>query len=187
MKMEINEMTSIKATLALCAILTIAMVSKTQPLSDAPRPTPQHQRLGYFVGKWHSEGEVKPGAFGPGGKYTETEDSQWMPGGFFVAIHLDQETPMGNGKTLMILGYDAGRKVYTFNAFNSFGQAETAIGTLDGDTWTWLSELNIGGRPVKTRFAMKEISPAAYSTRFETSPDGGAWTTILEGKTVKTE
>jgi hypothetical protein len=178
-------MTFSKAALALCAILTITTVSKTQSLFNAPRPGPQHQRLDYFVGKWYSEGEMKPGPFGPGGKYTETEDSQWMPGGFFVAIHLDQKTPMGDGKTLMILGYDAARKVYTFNAFDSQGQAETATGTLDGDTWRWSSELNMGGRPVKTRFTMKELSPTSYSTRFETSPDGAAWTTILEGKTVK--
>ena|SRR5215469_10885287 len=150
-----------------------------------PKPGPEHKRLAYFVGKWRGEGEMKPGPFGPGGKFTESEDVEWMPGGFFLLIHSDEGTPMGNGKTLMILGYDSEKKAYTFNAFDSMGQTEAATGKLEGDTWTWVSDSMMGGKPVKSRFTMKELSPTAYTTKFEMSSDGGAWNTIMEGKTTR--
>ena len=153
--------------------------------SQMPQPSPELKRLGYFVGKWHSEGEMKPGPFGPGGKFTESQDVQWMPGGFFLIINADEQSPMGNGKTLMIMGYDSEKNAYTFSAFNSMGQNEVATGTLEGNTWTWLSDSVMGGKAVKTRFTMKGLSPTSYTTKFEMSSEGGGWNTIMEGTTTK--
>jgi hypothetical protein len=168
---------------ALFAVCVTISLAKSPP--QMPTPGPEVKRLGYFVGKWRSEGEMKPSPFGAGGKYTESEDVEWMPGGFFLLIHSDEKTPMGNGTTLMILGYNVEKKAYTFNAFDSMGESETAMGTLEGDTWTWLSDSVMGGKAVKTRFTMKELSPTSYSTKLEMSADGRAWTTIMEGKTTK--
>src|SRR5215831_18091357 len=116
------------------ALLASSVPCLAQSPPQMPAPGPEHQRLAYFLGKWRGEGEMKPGPFGPGGKFTESEDVEWMPGGFFLLIHSDEQTPMGNGKTLMILGYNSEKKVYTFNAFDSMGQAETATGTFEADT-----------------------------------------------------
>jgi hypothetical protein len=171
---------------AVFVVMIAAFVSL--PLAKSPQvpaPGPELKRLGFFVGKWRGEGEMKPSPFGPGGKFTESDDSEWMPGGFFVVIHADETSPMGSGKALMIMGYNAEKKVYTFNAFNSMGLTEAATGIVEGDTWTWTSDSEMGGKPVKTRYTMKELSPTSYSTKFEMSADGGAWMTIMEGKTTK--
>jgi hypothetical protein len=53
--------------------------------TEMPKPGVEHQRLGYFVGQWHLEGEVKP-VVGPAGKDTEDDDCQWL-GRFFVVCH----------------------------------------------------------------------------------------------------
>ena len=55
--------------LVACAIISIAgaQVVAAQA-AQAPKPGPEHARLGYFVGKWKTEGEAKPGPMGPGGK-----------------------------------------------------------------------------------------------------------------------
>ena len=37
-----------------------------------PKPGAETKRLGYFVGKWSGEVEVKPTQFGPEGKFTES-------------------------------------------------------------------------------------------------------------------
>ena len=153
--------------------------------SQMPQPGAELKRLGYFVGKWHSDGELKPGPFGPGGKFTESQDAQWMPGGFFLIIHADEQSPMGNGKALMIMGYDSEKKAYTFSAFNSMGQNEVATGTVEGNTWTWQSDSVMGGKQVKTKYTMKEQSPTSYTTKFEMSSEGGPWATIMEGTTSK--
>jgi hypothetical protein len=176
---------AIASTVFAFLVTACVSLSLAGPRPQMATPGPEAKRLGYFVGKWRGEGEMKPSPFGQGGKYTESEDVEWMPGGFFVLIHSDEKTPIGNGKTLMILGYNSEKKTYTFNAFDSMGQAETATGTVEGDTWTWVSDSVMGGKPVKTRFTMKELSPTSYSTKFEMSADGGAWTTIMEGKTNK--
>src|SRR5262249_40083743 len=182
-------MIHMKRTIAAClwiALIAIASAnSLAQGPTEMPKPGPEVKRLGYFVGKWRGESEMKPSPFGPGGKVTESEDVEWMPGGFFVVVHSDAKTPMGDGKTLMILGYNPEKKAYTFNAFDNMGQAETATGTFEGDTWTWLSDSMMGAKAVKSRFTMKPPSPSSYSTKFEMSMDGGAWATVMEGKTTK--
>jgi len=176
-----------KRAIAASLLVTLVAVSAVclAQAPEMPKPGPEHKRLAYFVGKWRGEGEMKPSPFGPGGKFTESQDVELMPGGFFLLIHSDENTPMGNGKTLMILGYDSEKKAYTFNAFDSMGQNETATGTVEGDTWTWRSDSMMGGKPVKSRFTVKELSPTAYTTKFEMAGAGGAWNTIMEGKTTK--
>ena len=67
----------------------------------------------------------------------------------------------------------------------TFGEADHARGRLDGDTWTWLSETRLGSRTLKGRLTMKMISATAYDFKFETSADGVAWNTVLEGKDTR--
>ena len=56
----------------LCVGLLGVSIASAQERA-APRPGPEHQRLGYFVGNWSTEGEMKPSDMGPGGKMTSTE------------------------------------------------------------------------------------------------------------------
>jgi hypothetical protein len=39
----------------------------------------------------------------------------------------------------------------------------------------------------KGRFVAKVVSPTVYTFRFDFSPDGTAWTNIMEGKATKAE
>ena len=92
---------------------------------------------------------------------------------------------MGKFKEMSVMGYDPDRKVYTYNSFSSLGQNETSTGTVDGDTWTWLSDENFGGMRMKGRFTMKVTSPTSYTMKFEVSQDGTNWMTAMEGKATK--
>jgi hypothetical protein len=151
-----------------------------------PKPGPEHQKLNYFVGNWTSEADMKPSPMGPGGKITVSEDSQWMEGGFFVVIRSTfKSAEMGNGSGIAFLGYDPQEKVYTYDAFNSVGQSDHAKGTVDGDTWTWRSDVKMGPQTMKGRYTMKILSPTSYSYKFEMSPDGTKWDQVMEGKDTK--
>jgi|SRR5881397_4003063 len=111
-----------------------------------PKPAPELKKLDYFLGTWTLEGDMKPGPMGPGGKMTETERTEWMDGGFFLVSHIDfKSAGMGNGTGISFLGYNANDKVYTYDGFNSMGEAEHAKGTLDGDTWTYTAEEKMNG------------------------------------------
>jgi hypothetical protein len=151
-----------------------------------PKPGPEHQKLNYFVGNWTSEADMKPSPMGPGGKITVSEDSQWMEGGFFVVIRSTfKSAEMGSGSGIAFLGYDPQEKVYTYDEFNSVGQADHAKGTVEGDTWTWRSDVKMGPQTMKGRYTMKILSPTSYSYKFEMSPDGTKWDQVMEGKDTK--
>ena len=130
---------------------------------------------------------MKAGPMGPGGKVTIQEDGKWMDGGFFIVFHSSFKTGMGNGTGIALMGYDPQESVYTYDEFNSMGEADHFKGTVDGDTWTWSNEMKMGPQTVKTRFTQKVLSPTSYSYRFEMSPDGTAWNLIMDGKSTKTK
>jgi hypothetical protein len=73
----------------------------------------------------------------------------------------------------------------SYKAFDSTGEAEESTGTIDGDTWTWISEEHFGPTTLKGRYTMKVLSPTLYTMRYELSPDGKQWTTGMEGRATK--
>jgi len=149
-------------------------------------PAPELKKLDFMVGNWTTEGDIKPGLGMPSGKFSSTSHAAWMDGNFFLIEHSDMDMgAMGKGKELSILGYDLDRKVYTCNAFNSMGEAETSAGTVAGDSWSWTSDEHMGGKTMKGRFTMKVLSPTSYTVKFELSQDATNWTTAMEGKATK--
>lgn len=155
------------------------------PMAAPPRP-PELKKLDYFAGTWKSTGDLKPGPMGPGGKFTELIHSSWMPGNFFLVERTSASGVMGHLTEIAYLGYNAQEKVYTYDAFNNFGEAEHAKGNVEGDTWTWTSTENMGGQPMKGRFTITVASPTSYTFKFEIAPQGGGdYTTVVEGKATK--
>ncbi len=165
------------ATLALGAMATAQM--------EPPKPGPELKKLDVFVGSWTLDGNMKPGAMGPGGSMTENEKCEWMQGDFYLVCHSDYKSSMGNGVGLSVMGYSAEDKAYTYREFNSFGEFDDSRGTLDGDTWTWNNDEKMGGMTMKGRFTMKMTSATSYSFTFDMSQDGTKWSTVMDGKASK--
>jgi hypothetical protein len=152
-----------------------------------PTPAPELKKLDMFSGDWTSEGSMTAG---PGGtapmKWIGNTHAEWLEGNFFLVEHSEMDLgAMGKGKELAVMGFDSDKKVYTYKSFNNMGEAETSTGTVEGDTWTWLSEEHFGGKVMKGRYTMKVLSPSSYTMKFELSPDGTSWMTAMEGKAVK--
>ncbi len=164
-------------------LLGIALSARVQ--METPKPAPELKKLDYFVGTWASEGEIKPGPMGSGGKFTGTNHVQWMDGAFFLVTQSEFNGAMGKGTETAYMGYDSNDKMYTYDSFNTLGEADHAKGNVDGDTWTWQSETRVGAQTMKGRLTIKVLSATAYNFKFEMSPDGAAWTTVLEGKDKK--
>ncbi len=178
-------MKRVLAVYAVAAFLFALMVQAQAP--QMPKPGPELKQLDYFMGTWKMEGETKPSPYGPGGKVTETDHSEWMPGGFFLLTHSETKSPMGEAKGLSIMGYKADDKVYTYHEFDSMGETISATGTVEGDTWAWHSEDKMGGKVMKGRYTVKVLSPTSYTFKFEMASDTGAWNTVMEGKATKTK
>jgi hypothetical protein len=166
----------------LAAWLVLAAAAMAQ---EMPKPGPELKKLEMFAGSWTMEGDMKPGAMGPGGKTTETEKCEWMDGGFFLVCHSDYKITMGNGSGISIMGYSAEDKAYTYREFNSWGEFTDSKGTFDGNTFTWTNEWKMGSMAMKGRFTTKVISPTSYDFSFEASQDGTKWTLVMDGKATK--
>jgi hypothetical protein len=110
-----------------------------------------------------------------------------MQGNFFLISHSKfSSQSMGSGVQYAVMGYDSNKKQYTYESFNSAGEHEVATGTpdADGKVWTWYSSPDMPG-PMKWRYTQTVLSPASYTIKFEMSPDGNTWSSVMEGKATK--
>ncbi len=174
--------------LAVCAAFSFSSVQlASADETKAPKPTAEHQRLGYFVGNWKTEGEMKPSEMGPGGKTSAVDKCVWFEGGFAVVCHSEGTSPMGPSKGIGILGYSAEEKVYTYTGVDSLGMTMTTVprGTRQGDTWTYSDEGVMGGKKVKSRVIIKELSPTAHTFQLDMQGPDGKWATVMQSKSTK--
>jgi hypothetical protein len=163
----------------------VANVALAQGPPPMPKAGPEQQRLHYFVGQWKHEGEVKSGPFGPGGKFTSTEEVH-MLGDFWAVFHSKGTGPMGAMEELSSIGYDPKRKAYTYDDFNTMGQHTRSTGNPSGKNWTWTSDEDMGGKVMKMKFVLNEVSATSYTYKLDMSTDNGkTWANMFEGKATK--
>ncbi len=155
---------------------------------EVPKPGPEHQRLAAFVGNWTFEGEMKPGPMGPGGKMTGTDRIDWVPGNFFIQRLYEGKSPIGEMQGLEILGYDAAKKVYTFNSFDNMGMRGSGTLTVKGNTWTSTGTATMGTTVMHDRCTLDFGAEATTLTvKCDMSADGKSWAPTFEGKATKTK
>lgn len=178
-----------KAVLVACVGLAPVVLQLAAIAQTPAKPGPEHQRLGYFVGKWTAEGEAKPGPFGPGGKITSVDSCEWFDGHFAVICRSEGKSPMGPSKSIGILGYNTEEKVYTYYATDNsnMNMASVPRGTVQGDTWTYNDEGTMGGKKFKTRVTIKEVSPTAYTFNMDLQGPDGKWIPMVETRNTKSK
>jgi hypothetical protein len=173
-----------KTSFLLLAILVAATTAFAQ--METPKPGPEHAKLDYYVGHWISEGDVKAGPMGPGGKFHGDDHVEWMDGHYFIVLHSKfTGGGMPPGSSTAFMGWDPNDKVYTYDEFNSSGEAVHSKGTVDGDNWVWTNDMKMGPQTMKGRFSVKILSPTSYTYKFEVSPDGTNWSLVMDGKETK--
>jgi len=50
-----------------------------------------------------------------------------------------------------------------------------------------MADQDMGGQKMKGRYTAKVLLPTSYAVKFELSPDGKSWSTVMEGKTTKSQ
>jgi len=175
-----------KTLFALLGVVSVTVAAAAQA-PKAPTPGPEHKRLGFFVGKWNTVGEIKDSPMGPGGKVTSTDSCAWFEGGFSVVCHYEGKSPMGPSKSIGVMGYSTEEKVYTYFGVDNTAMSMTSIprGTVQGDTWTYTDESLMGGQKVKSRVTLKELSPTSFSFKMEIQGPDGKWAPMMESKSTK--
>jgi hypothetical protein len=161
--------------------LSVSFAAEMAP----PKPAPEHQKLDYLLGTWTTETENKASVFGPAGKSTGKQIVEKMPGGFFITMRWEGKSPAGPMHGLGVMGYDIKSKAYTFSGFDNMGWRGLGEGKIQGKIWTWTTEDHMGDKVVKGRYTMTEISPTAYTYKYEVQGDNGTYSTIDDGKATK--
>jgi hypothetical protein len=177
-----------KARLIAAAILlSWAAVAFGQTRTDQnPKPGPEVQKLGYYVGTWEGHGETKAGPFGSAGKLSSKMTCKWFAGGFQVLCQGEERGPSGRRAFLNILSYDEKAKAYTEYSVSSLGESEyDQGGSLAGGKLTFLVAQDAGGKPAKFRYTETHVSPALMTYQAEISLAGAPWSMLAEGKIAK--
>jgi len=175
-------MRSAKTLVACLAVVGCAGMASAQ----APKPGPEHAKLGYFVGKWKSEGVMKENPFMPAGKMTMKDDCEWFEGGFAVVCNSEGKSPTGPTKAIAIMSYSPEEQAYLYYSTDNTGMIMSSVpkGTIAGDTWTYLDESKMGGQMVKSRYTIKTLSPTSYTWVWEMEHEG-QWMALAEGTSKK--
>ncbi len=172
-------------TLGLLALFAAASTALAQAPAGPPKPGPEQKRLSYFEGKWTSEGEQKANPFGPAGKFSSNDVCEWVLDGFFLRCTGDGKDPVGEVKSIGLMGFDPENKVYTYYGADSRGMGMGGHGTLKGNVWTYTSTAKMKGKTMESRWVMTENSPTAYTFKWEMKDEKGNWATLAEGKSTK--
>jgi len=178
---------AVPAFLAL-AFLAFAGAAFAQP-AQVEKPMPEHERLGYFVGNWTTEGEAKPSPMGPGGKVSSTDRCEWFEGRFAVVCHSTGKTPTGPSTSIGIMAYSPEEKTYTYYGIDNSSMVMTTVprGRVQDGTWTYTDESMMGGQKMKMRVTITEVSATAYTFRMEMQGPDGKWAPMVEARSTKTK
>ena len=160
----------------LLAVLLVFTTVAAQSPSQAPKPSPEHQRLEVFLGKWTQVGEAQESPYGSAGKLTSTDTFEWLPGGFFMLHRWESRQGTTEFKATEILGYDSRNRVYTSHIFDNFGNSGSYRYMVKGNTWTSTGDSVVGGKQLKERCTTVIATPStSFSVKCEYSPDGTKW------------
>ena len=174
-------------------VATASIVEHPQSFSstagqETAASSPELQKLRYFLGTWEIEGEIKSSLFGPEGKFSGTHHNEWAPDRLSLISRWDESRPGGKDSGKAVYSYDPNQKLYTYHGTDSEGETEDSTGTVEGNTWIWISAPTLADeQTVNGRFTVREISSTSYSFKFEIAPQTGGWTTVTEGKATKTK
>ena len=171
--------------LVLSCILGALCAASAAAQPAPPTPGPEQKNLAKFAGTWKMEATLQPSPMGPGGPMTGTETCKMFEGGWHLVCESTGKGPMGQMKGHAFLTYDRNTKQYRYMAINNMPDAEIATGTVTGDTWTWTSKMDMGGKTIQSRFTLTLTSPTVQTYKWEMSEDGTNWKTAMEGKSTK--
>ncbi len=157
-------------------IVAAAMVSNVsaQPTTRAA----EESQLGFFLGKWASEGQSRNSPTGPFSKMTGNETCSWFSGGPSVICRETTKDSNSESDALYILSYDPARKTYAVYGTDNMGTIYSGTGTVDAaGIWKWTAESRSNGTVTPMRYTFKGISGGARTMDVEVSSKG-VWSKI---------
>jgi ketosteroid isomerase-like protein len=142
------------------------------------------KNLGWFAGTWQMNVDGKESPFGPAGKSSTIMDCRWFTSGQQLFCKNDGTTPGGPYHEVFIMSYDAESKAYKGYDVDTSGVTSQFGMAFKDNVWTLNYDMKMGGKPLKMRATLSDLTKDGCSIKQEVST-GGAWTTIVDGKVKK--
>jgi hypothetical protein len=174
-------MTKRMAFVLICALVFLGAYA----LAQEPVPSPEHKKLGFWIGIWKIEAEAKETPLWPAGEYKATMNAEWFEGKFHVICRYKWSGAMGDYSALEILGYDAGFGEYFDYVIDGFGTGLVFKGKVKENVWTYVADVKAEEKAIKFRWTVKDESPGLITWTSELSIDGGPWILGGEAKAVR--
>jgi len=175
-------------SLAILVLLSHPWIVAQAPQQSAgPTPSPEQQKMGYFIGDWTLSGTMKLSPAAPPAPFSGTEHGEWIPGSFFVETHTKTKGPLGNVRATRVMEYNSEKQVYTYNIYNSLGEHQLALGEVAGNTWTWTAEEKLNDIITKGRYIITITSPTTYDFKSEVASPSGGWVSVMDGKATRSQ
>jgi hypothetical protein len=151
------------------------MLPRAAASQVASRPA-EVQRLEFYVGHWNETGEMRDDPNQPFMDVAGGETCKWSAGGYAVLCEERTEGPGGGWDGAYILSYDAAGRQYHVYGTEKPGNNIHAVGSLDGDRWTWITDAAPDGSRLRYTFA-----PAGAGARTMTveAGAGDGWSGIV--------
>jgi len=192
---------SVKGMLFIAVFGLLALAASTAAAQQQEKHQAMVQggdtRLNYFLGTWKIDRTLQPSIYGPGGKAEGTMKCDWAIKGLVMTCTSEGTWPFGQGDTkgkmqvLQVIEYRPATKNYSLFTFDNSGDAESMIGSVEGDTWTFRSAEKVQGKTVNAMWTFKEEGKGGLSTRFKVSTEGvtalRAAKPVAEGRNQKIE
>jgi len=150
-----------------------------------PDAGPELKRLGWLVGTWKLEGESKGSPFLPAGKFAAAFDGQWFNGGSQLLCLYNISFPNGPAQELSVYGYDSEAKSYWNFDMDSTGMSSFGKVVIQDSGWTHVWDYKIGGKLVKIRLVLYDMTPNGCAMKNDYSLAGGPWIPLAEAKATR--
>jgi len=173
-----------KRTICMLILFIGCLVVPGGMSAPAPAGAPGIEKLGLFLGRWSTTGEMKATPYSKARKKSDDEMiCQWMPNhGFLICDQLIRGA-QGTKNELSVYTYSEKDHNYAFFGIaRDEKEARTTKLSVDDKVWTYSDESDEAGKRVQFRTVNTFISPTEMRWHSEYSEDGTHWILMGEGK-----
>lgn len=149
-----------------------------------PRPAPELEQLGFFVGRWRCEGKMFANPMGPEQPLAATFEVKEDLDGFWLHARYEEEPSKQRPMVMRAVefwGYDAHAKQFVNHRVDSMGGAPKFVADgWKGDDFEWLGDFPLMGNlvPFKGTFRRRGTNEFLMIPTMGT-PDG-RWVPVAE-------
>jgi len=179
-------MTSAMRTLLYTVLLCGGALAPAE--TPAPASAEPIEQLGRLLGRWTTRGEMKATPYSTAGAVSSELDCGWAPRHSFMICSQLVRSAAGAQEQLSVYTYSAAGRAFRFVGWSrEDAHPRTPELRIEDNVWSYSSETEIDGRPVRFRTVNTFTSPTTMLWRSEYAEGSAPWRLLGEGADERVE